>query len=72
MLLPGDHPPCIYYQVIPVQENVSTRKVKFILNTSGIEGVEVELKPIPVTIQFGIPSQTVVHQVATLTTNQHV
>lgn len=74
-LRPGAHPPCIYYQVIPVEENVSIRRARFILTATGIEGVppsEVKLKDIKVTILFDIPSQPAVPQVATLTTNQPV
>ena len=68
-LCPGDYPPRIYYKVIPVPNNVSTRRVKFTLTATGIEGVAssgVTLKDIPVTILLvnDIPSQPMISQVA--------
>ena len=66
-LQPGDNPPCIRYQVIPVQENVSTQRVRLALTATGIEGVtpsDVKLKAIPVTIQLDVPPQPAVPQVA--------
>ena len=55
-----------------MQENVSTQRVRLALTATGIEGVtppDVKLKEIPVTIQFNIPPQPTVSQVAK---NQHV
>ena len=55
-----------------MQENVSTQRVRLALTATGIEGVtppDVKLKAIPVTIQFNIPPQPTVSQVAK---NQHV
>ena len=56
MLSSDDHPPCIYYQVSPVQGNAPTHEGKFTLTATGIEdvaqpGAQLE---VPVTLYFGV------------------